>query len=53
MLVGVGSLVLQVFGRGGDEGRVPSFMAAAVESKAFKSAFFSFIFDVSFVRHSA
>ena len=34
-------------GRGRGESRVPSLMAAAVESEASDSYFFSFIFDVS------
>jgi hypothetical protein len=33
-------------GRGGDEGRVPSLMAAAVEREVSNSYFFSFFFDV-------
>ena len=32
--------------RGGDEGRVPSLMAAAVEREVSNSYFFSFFFDV-------
>jgi hypothetical protein len=45
--------VLQVFGRGGDEGRVPSLMAAAVESEAPKSYFIISSFDVLSLGHSA
>ena len=47
--VGVGSRLLQVLGRGGVEGRVPSLMTSAVESEASRSNFFSFIFDVLFI----
>jgi hypothetical protein len=35
------------------EGRVPSLMASAVESEVSESYFFSFIFDVSSMGHSA
>jgi hypothetical protein len=35
--VDVGSRVLRVLGRGGDEGRVPRLMTAAVESEASES----------------
>jgi hypothetical protein len=40
-------------GRGWGEGRVSSLMAAAVESEVSESYFFSFIFDVSSMGHSA
>ena len=40
-------------GRGGDEGRVPSLMTAAVEREVSNSYFFSFFFDVSSMGHSA
>ena len=35
------------------EGRVPSLMTAAVESEVSNSTFFSFVFDVSSMGHSA
>ena len=50
--VGVGSRMLQVFGRGKGEGRVPSLMAAAVEREVSDSYFFSFFFDVPSMGHS-
>jgi hypothetical protein len=40
-------------GRGGSEGRVSSLMTAAVEREVPNSYFFSFIFDVSSMGHSA
>jgi hypothetical protein len=35
------------------QGRIPSLIAAAVESGAYESSFFQFIFDVSSREHSA
>jgi hypothetical protein len=40
-------------GRGGGEGRVPSLMAAAVEREVPDSYFFTLLFDVSSMGHSA
>jgi hypothetical protein len=51
--IGVGSRVPQVLGRGGGEGRVPSLMAAAVEREISQSYFFSCVFDLSSMGHSA
>jgi hypothetical protein len=39
-------------GRGGGEGRIPSFFTAAVESEVSNSYFLSLIFDVSSMGHS-
>jgi hypothetical protein len=40
-------------GRGEGEGRVTSFMTAAVKREVSNSYFFSFFFDVSSMGHSA
>jgi hypothetical protein len=40
-------------GRGGGEGRVPRLMAASVERELSDSDFFSFVFDVPSMEHSA
>jgi hypothetical protein len=39
--------------RGGGEGRVSSLITAAVEREISKFYFFSFVFDVSSIEHSA
>jgi hypothetical protein len=40
-------------GHGGGEGRIPSLMASAVENFFYGTYFFSFVFDVSSMEHSA
>jgi hypothetical protein len=40
-------------GRSGGEGRIPSFMTAAVEREVPNSYFFSFFYDVPSMGHSA
>jgi hypothetical protein len=40
-------------GRGGSEDRVPSLMTAAVEREVSEFYFFSFVFDVPSMGHSA